>query len=172
MFRTLKEIDAKYKDYAKKDWRRRHWTIFKELITPRNVFIFLVGFIAISFILQMKYVSGIFLGLFILKAIVIVGFMVYHYTFNKLKRRLFTPTSIGLLWFGNYLFVYNVFLKGLFEFPGPVCNTTGSAIGIASIICMIFVSDIVFFRVWKYISQTTGHITREMLTEWEIPKPE
>lgn len=171
MFRTLREIDAKYKDYAKKDWRRKHWTIFKELITPRNIFIFLVGFIATYFILKMKYVSSVFLGLVILKAIAIVGFVFYQYNIKNLKRRLYNETTIGLLWFGNFYLIY-FFVRQLFDFAEPVAATTAQAVIIASIICIIFVSDIVFFRVWNYISQTTGHITREMLTEWEIPKPE
>jgi|SRR5690554_3057767 len=170
MYRTLRQIDAKYKEYAKKDWRRRHWRIFKELITPRNVFIFLLSFIAISFILKMKYLSGIFFGLVILKAVGIVGFVSYHYTFNKLKRRLYTPTAIGLLWFGNYLIISH-FIR-VFEFPEPVVSTNSQAIAMTTIICFIFVSDIVFFQVWKYITKTTNHITKEMLTEWEIPKPE
>ena len=170
MFRTLKQIDAKYKDYAKKDWRRKRWKLFKELITPRNVFIFLVGFITIFFVLKIKYVSSIFLGLVIIKAIAIVGYVFYLYNFKNLKRRLYNETTLGVLWFGNYLFMTEFIKK--FEFPGPVANTTGSAIVLASLICIIFVSDIVFFQVWKYITQTTGHITREMLIEWEVPKPE
>src|SRR5690554_1048180 len=75
MFRTLRQIQKKYEDYSKKHWRRKHWLIFKELITPRNVLVFLLAFVAIYFTLRMKYISGIFFGLFIIKAIAVVGFV-------------------------------------------------------------------------------------------------
>ena len=119
----------------------------------------------------MKYVAGIFLGLFSLKAVLILGFIVYHYTFNKLKRRLYTPTTIGILWFGNYL-VFNSFTKELSNFPEPMAHNSAVALVMTLMIIAILVSDIVFFRVWKYITKTTGHITKEMLLEWETPKPE
>ena len=168
-FRTLKTIQEQYKEHSKKEWKKRRWAIFKSLLAPNFIALIAFGLITTFYLIQIKYVSVIILGLVILKAILMVIFMIFHYTFNKLKRNLYTSTKIGMLWFPNYLLSYN-FFPLLFKWDTAVAADFGHAAFISIAIFITVICDVMLYKVWEDISSNSTNITREMLIEWEGPK--
>lgn len=168
-FLTLKRIEAQYKVHSKKEWKKRRWEIFQSLINVKFIVLTAFGLIAVFQLLQIQYVSVIILWLVILKAIFLVVFFVYHYSFNKLKRNLYSSLKIGMLWFPNYLFMGH-FISKLFEWNEPVASSIGSAAFISGFIWITIICDMILYKVWSDISKNSTDITREMLVEWEGPK--
>jgi len=70
-FQSLKTIEAQFKEHSKKEWKKRRWSIFKSLLAPNFIAFIAFGLIVTFYLIQIKYVSVIILGLVILKAILL-----------------------------------------------------------------------------------------------------
>ncbi len=168
-FLSLKRIEAQYKEHSKMEWKKRRWKIFTDLFKSKSIALIFGGLMATLVLMQIQYVSVIILWLVVIKAFVLVIFFICHFSFNKLKRNLYSSVKIGSLALPDYILMYH-FFPLLLNWSQPVATNIPFAVFISVSIWVTIICDIVIYQVWTYISRNSINITTEMLVEWEGPK--
>lgn len=170
MFRTFKQIQSNYTKYAKTYWKNKRKEMLKSLLTFKNSLLIIVGCASLLFLLKIQYVGVILTYAAILLSTVTFAMVFYHITFSKKKARLFPQYiygSLGTILFSSSYLMVMILHDSAFNFE-PL--STMQSLLLVILITAVFISLFVLYKLWRYVSEISEHITREMLIQWQVPK--